>query len=398
MKLVVFAYKPPPHHGQSYMVGQMLEGFGGDQRNGSKGSPFGIECYHVNANFASDIEDLGRFRPGKVLKLVQFVAEALWCRWRYGASNFYYVPAPNLKTPVIRDWVILLLCRPFFRRTIFYWHAAGLGEWLPSQPRWFQRLTHCALDHADLSMAPSRFAIDDAQKFRLQRSAVVPYGVPDPCPHFEKGVRAKREERAKLIREILDRRTRSEEPMIVRVLYMALCTRDKGLIDAVEAVNLANQTAAKKNPGLTFELKVAGTFWTENDRREFEGTIARLRLETVVRHVGFLKGPEKDRAMVEADLFCFPSFYPAESFGLVLVEAMAYGLPIVTTRWRSIPEFFSRDYPGLVNVRAPDQIAAAFFAVLQEDYIEPFRQKATSEFRLETHLRSLAEEMKSLES
>src|SRR5216684_2146980 len=32
MKLLVFAHTPPPHHGQSYMVQVMLEGFGGDRR------------------------------------------------------------------------------------------------------------------------------------------------------------------------------------------------------------------------------------------------------------------------------------------------------------------------------------------------------------------------------
>ena len=30
MKLLVFAHTPPPHHGQSYMVKLMLDGFGGD--------------------------------------------------------------------------------------------------------------------------------------------------------------------------------------------------------------------------------------------------------------------------------------------------------------------------------------------------------------------------------
>src|SRR5712671_6997716 len=36
MKLLVFAHTPPPHHGQSYMVKLMLDGFGGDQRQKSR--------------------------------------------------------------------------------------------------------------------------------------------------------------------------------------------------------------------------------------------------------------------------------------------------------------------------------------------------------------------------
>jgi hypothetical protein len=40
MKVVVFAHTPPPHHGQSYMVQLMLEGFGRDKRNqGHKSRP-----------------------------------------------------------------------------------------------------------------------------------------------------------------------------------------------------------------------------------------------------------------------------------------------------------------------------------------------------------------------
>ncbi len=42
-----------------------------------------------------------------------------------------------------------------------------------------------------------------------------------------------------------------------------------------------------------------------------------------------------------------------------LIEAMAFGLPILTTRWRSIPELFSAGYKGLVAIRSPDQIAAS---------------------------------------
>ncbi len=62
MKLLVFAHTPPPHHGQSYMVKLMLEGFGGDRRRqkGKLPGTFGIECYHVNARFSKSLEDVRR--------------------------------------------------------------------------------------------------------------------------------------------------------------------------------------------------------------------------------------------------------------------------------------------------------------------------------------------------
>jgi glycosyltransferase involved in cell wall biosynthesis len=39
-----------------------------------------------------------------------------------------------------------------------------------------------------------------------------------------------------------------------------------------------------------------------------------------------------------ADIFLFPSFFHSETFGIVLLEAMSFSLPIVTTRWRGIPD------------------------------------------------------------
>src|SRR5580765_7049621 len=118
MKLLVFAHTPPPHHGQSYMVQLMLAGFGGDRRklhssngaplNGHKGSAtenprrFGIECYHVNARLSQRLEDIGDLRVGKFILLLGYCAQAVWCRFRYGVTNFYYIPAPGKRSALLR--------------------------------------------------------------------------------------------------------------------------------------------------------------------------------------------------------------------------------------------------------------------------------------------------------
>src|SRR5579864_4221301 len=98
-KLLVFAHIPPPHHGQSYMVQLMLEGFGGDQRRRSAAEPatnvHGLECYHVNARVSKELEDIGDFRLGKLFLLIGYCIQAIWCRWRYGVTTLYYIPAPG---------------------------------------------------------------------------------------------------------------------------------------------------------------------------------------------------------------------------------------------------------------------------------------------------------------
>src|SRR5882672_2802577 len=135
MKLLVFAHTPPPHHGQSYMVQLMLAGFGGDARKLAPGaaSPFGIECYHVNARFSRGLEDIGEFQGAKIFLIFWFCLQAVWLRFRHGVDTFYYVPAPGKRVALYRDWLVMLLCRPFFKGVILHWHAAGLAKWLETE-------------------------------------------------------------------------------------------------------------------------------------------------------------------------------------------------------------------------------------------------------------------------
>src|ERR1051325_2893803 len=136
MKLLVFAHTPPPHHGQSYMVRLMLEGLGGDRRkhrNGVQPSADDserVDCYHVNCRLSRKLEDIGDMRLWKFVLLLYYCLQAIWCRYRYGITDFYYVPSPGKRSALYRDWTVMFVCRPFFPRLILHWHAAGLAKWL----------------------------------------------------------------------------------------------------------------------------------------------------------------------------------------------------------------------------------------------------------------------------
>ena len=124
-----------------------------------------------------------------------------------------------------------------------------------------------------------------------------------------------------------------------------------------------------------------------------------LRGGPCVTYAGFVFGPGKHRILTESDCFCFPTYYYAESFGLVLVEAMAFALPVITTRWRSIPELLPQDYPGFVGTRSPRQIAERLQAVItRATTAEDLRQIFLRNFTLEHHLAGLASAIRSTDS
>jgi glycosyltransferase involved in cell wall biosynthesis len=411
MKLLVFAHTPPPHHGQSYMVEYMLNGFGGDRRKTShrlqEPNPFGIECYHVNARLSKNLEDIGELQSIKLLRLSLFCLQAIWCRFRYGVDNFYYVPAPGKRVALYRDWLVMFVCRPFFKRIILHWHAAGLAKWLETSAQIRTRaVTYRAFKRPALSVVISKYNVADAEKLFSQRICRINYGIPDPCRDFKETVLPRRKARfvarAKLVRNEpvgpAELASAGGDPQIVQVLYLAHYMREKGLFAAAQAVVLANRILSGRKCPVQIKLRAAGTFVTVEEKREFEGLLKDPEFAGAVDCLGFVSGPAKERALREADLFCFPTRYPAENQPVTLIEAMAFGLPIVTTRWRSVPAMFPPGYPGLVADQSKGPIADALLALMTTETGEGLRGIFLRDFTLERHLSGLAEAFKQVES
>jgi glycosyltransferase involved in cell wall biosynthesis len=409
MKLLIFAHVPPPYHGQSYMVQLMLNGFGGDRRmrKHEASNPFGIECYHINARFSRGLEDIGELQSIKLALLFLHCLEAIWCRFRYGVENFYYVPAPGKRVALFRDWLVMLICRPFFKNVILHWHAAGLAKWLETSVQIRTRATTYRLfKPVDLSIVLSQYNLADAEKLLSRHIRVVNNGIPDPCPDFTRSVLPRRHARfAARIRlfagETLSPReveTAGGDPQLIRVLFLAHCTREKGLFAAMAAVVAANRALAARQVPVRMKLYAAGNFVTAAEKSEFDRQMKIPEFGEAVEYLGFVSGEEKRTALRQADLFCFPTHYVGENQPVNLIEAMAFGLPVVTTRWRSLPEMLPANSPGLVADQSPDPIAAAMLAVLEQEAGENLRHNFLSRFTVEQHLTDLADAIGAVEN
>ena len=302
MKLLVFAHTPPPHHGQSYMVQLMLAGFGGDLRRrvgqaarDASATPFGIECYHVNARLSQTLEDIGDLRLGKFILLMGNRLQAIWCRYRYGVDNFYYVPAPGKRVALYRDWLVMFVCRPFFKRIILHWHAAGMAKWLETSVRIRTRaVTYHAFKRPALSIVISNYNVADAEKLLSQRICRVNYGIPDPCRDFEKTVLPRRQARfaarAALMRNEAvspgDLERAGGDPQIVKVSYFAHYMREKGSV--CRRAGGGSRQPHPNQPEMPYPNEAAG-------RRHFrerrgKGRVRRVAKEPRIRRSSDLPG------------------------------------------------------------------------------------------------------------
>jgi glycosyltransferase involved in cell wall biosynthesis len=401
MKLLVFAHTPPPYHGQSYMVKLMLDGFGGDCRRRNSPAPFGIDCYHVNTRYSKTLEDIGEFQGAKIFLVLYYCLQALWCRFRYGVENFYYVPAPGKPVALYRDWLVMLVCRPFFKKIILHWHAAGLAKWLETSRQIRTRaITYRLFKPVDFSIVLSRYNFADAEKLLSEHITVVNVGVPDPCPDFAENILPRRRARVEARKKLLagEVSKADESAKTVNLLYVALVSREKGAFDTIEGIALANRKLAAEKSPLRFRLTLVGAFASRDEEMGLRELVRRLEFQDSIEILGFVSTARKVRAFAEADIFCFPTYYLAENQPGNLIEALAFGLPIVTTRWRSIPEMLPPDYPGLVDPKSPGQIAEALRLLVANDFSGQLREIFLRRFTLEQHLANMAGAIRSMES
>ena len=354
MKLLVLAQPPPPVHGQSLMVRTLVAGL----------PAHGVEVQHVNLALSRDAADIGRWHPGKIRAVLDACCHAVWLRFTAGCDTLYYIPAPGKRGALYRDWVVMLLCRPFFSKLVLHWHAAGLGEWLATRataPE--RRLTRRLLGRADLSLVLSESLRGDAAALGPRSIVIVPNGIADPS---------------------------SDAPAVrpgdsFQVLFLGLCCEEKGLFAAAEAVLAA---------GSGFSFVAAGAFPDATTQKRFGALCAKH--PAALRYAGPVHGAEKSKLFRESSCLCLPTHYPAEGQPLVLLEAMAHDLPVIATRWRGIPDTLPPE-AGLVE--PGDNSALTHTLVHLRNHPTAagvFRRHYLAHFTAEQHLAALAAALRTL--
>jgi len=123
----------------------------------------------------------------------------------------------------------------------------------------------------------------------------------------------------------------------------------------------------QKHPELPHGLVLAGP--PHNAAKEVRALICELKLEEEVRLTGYVEPWQMPLLHKMADLFVLPSRY--EGFGMIAVEAMAYGTPVVATRTSCIEEAVG-NAALLVDVDDVDQLTLAMARMLDD---EPLRNE-----------------------
>lgn len=147
-----------------------------------------------------------------------------------------------------------------------------------------------------------------------------------------------------------------------------------------------------RDQGRRFALTLVGD---GPDRGALERAARELRLADCVRFAGALNEEQVLALYREADAFVLPSF--AEGIPVVLMEAMAMGVPCISTRITGIPELIESGEDGLlVTPSDAGELCAAIERLMDEPRLQSRlalrgREKVLAAFDLMTNARRLGE-------
>ena len=150
----------------------------------------------------------------------------------------------------------------------------------------------------------------------------------------------------------LKRRVVEQNPPLLKVLYLGYLGKAKGSFDLVEA---AKEILAKNIP---VKIDLVGEELAKGEVERLKKQIDQTGLGNVVSLHPPVIGSKKIEMLLEADIFIYPSY--CEGMPIAVIEAMASGLPIISTRVGGLPDLVKDGINGiLVEAGHPDQLVRA---------------------------------------
>ncbi|MHB1084267.1 MAG: glycosyltransferase family 4 protein [Thiobacillus sp.] len=227
-------------------------------------------------------------------------------------------PSLNLAS-VLRDGLFMLVLRVFGKRSVFvFWHGWEEGVAKRIRTNWLLRNIFRAV------FGRAGHSVVLASRFRDELLAM---GFPP--------------ERVSVESTMFDgtqfNGVKRQAHDGITLLFLSRMEPTKGALELVEAF------ARLKNKYPALRLILAGD---GPAKKELETRVMELGVSDVA-FPGYLRGADKAQALLDADIFAFPTYY-GEGCPVSLLEAMAAGLPCITNSVGGIPDIFQDGANGVL--------------------------------------------------
>lgn len=306
--LLVIGPVPPPPHGTSVYVQLLLDSHEIAER-------WRVE--HLDTSDRRSLENLGRVDFGNV-RLGLAHAGQLAAKLVRHRPRVVWIPLSQNAPAYLRDALFIVLARLGGARVVGHLHGGWFHEFHRTAAAPVRALVAatCRMLSAVWVLGP-HLASCFADLVPPDRVRVVPNGVPDPgAPERP-----------------------ADEARPFTVLYLGQLSDLKGVDDLVSAFASVQAAHAR--------LILAGDWLTRRDEQRILAAIAASPARDRIHFVGPVDRRAKARRLGEADVLVLPA-RSHEGQPLVILEAMAAGLPVIATRRGAIPDMVSDGDTGLL--------------------------------------------------
>lgn len=303
-KLLCILHYAPPAHGASKV---------GDFIKSSQKLKDEFDCRFIKIKSSDTIGDIGKVNFKKIYFVIELFFKILFTVLVFRPNKIYFTA--SIKGVAFYRDVLLSTIWKFYKLFIpcevfYHYHTKGIKEFVKN-PRNL-KLTKFFLKDISLVLLSPKLENDFEDVKTYKKVLFLPNGVENNYDEntFENYVSKK--DFSKL-----------------NILYLSNMIKSKGYF---EVLKLANN---HKNQNIHFHF--AGGWQNQEDEKEFFDFIKNNQLENIVTFHGFVNGIQKKELFENSQLLIFPTRYELESFGLVIIEAFSYGLPVLSTDEGSIP-------------------------------------------------------------
>lgn len=288
-------------------------------------------CRYVNLSTSEKMEEVGRFSFHKIKQLRAIRRKVMQEVAAFSPDLVYLTPASSGLGFLKDQWLVSRL-RKKGCRIVLHFHNKGVRD--NSRRWWYDRLYRRFFRDARIILLSERLYQDVSPYVDREDVWFCPNGAAS-CPQSP---------------------DHSGTPLL---LFLSNLIPSKGPLVLLDACQIL------KRRGCPFRCVFVGKETAGISAARMREEIASRGLEDTVRFDGPLYGDEKWKVLSQADIFVLPTF--SDCFPLVILEAFAAGLPVVTTEEGAIPDIVTEGENGLLcRPEDPEALARALEKLLDQ--------------------------------